>query len=95
MYPPVGGGQMTMSQSRDITLANRLVIPAGTAIWVPHHAIQNVSFNWDQPNTFMPGDLPPKFLFGVRQASWLLLNVFAAAVANKHSVTDDSSHGMK
>ncbi|CAL8465573.1 g5109 [Coccomyxa elongata] len=54
MYPPVGGGQMTMSQSHDITLANRLVIPAGTAIWVPHHAIQNVSFNWDQPNAFMP-----------------------------------------
>lgn len=61
MYPPVGGGQMRISQSHDITLANRLIIPAGTAIWVPHHAIHNVSFNWDEPNEFIPGDFNPMF----------------------------------
>ena len=55
MYPPVGIGQMRVSYSHDITLAGRLHIPAGTVMWVPHHAIQNVFFNWDDPETFLPG----------------------------------------
>ena len=55
MYPPVGIGQVRISNSHDITLADRLHIPAGTCIWVPHHAIQNASFNWDDPEKFMPG----------------------------------------
>ncbi|CAL5224557.1 g7259 [Coccomyxa viridis] len=54
MYPPVGIGQVRISNSHDITLADRLHIPAGTCIWVPHHAIQNASFNWDDPTKFMP-----------------------------------------
>ena len=54
MYPPVGIGQVRISNSHDITLADRLHIPAGTCIWVPHHAIQNASFNWDDPEKFMP-----------------------------------------
>ncbi|KAK9904844.1 hypothetical protein WJX75_003698 [Coccomyxa subellipsoidea] len=54
MYPPVGIGQLSVSYSHDITLAGRLHIPAGTIIWVPHHAIQNVSFNWDDANKFKP-----------------------------------------
>lgn len=57
MYPPVGIGQVRISNSHDITLADRLHIPAGTCIWVPHHAIQNASFNWDDPTKFMPGVL--------------------------------------
>ena len=57
MYPPVGIGQVRISNSHDITLADRLHIPAGTCIWVPHHAIQNASFNWDDPTKFMPGAL--------------------------------------
>ena len=57
MYPPVGIGQVRISNSHDITLADRLHIPAGTCIWVPHHAIQNASFNWDDPEKFMPGVL--------------------------------------
>jgi len=55
MYPPVGIGQVRISNSHDITLADRLHIPAGTCIWVPHHAMQNASFNWDDPEKFMPG----------------------------------------
>ena len=55
MYPPVGIGQMRVSHSQDITLAGRLHVPAGTVLWVPHHAIQNVSFNWDDPDKFLPG----------------------------------------
>ncbi len=55
MYPPVGIGQIRVSHSHDITLAGRLHIPAGTQIWVPHHAIQNVSFNWDDADKFKPG----------------------------------------
>ena len=55
MYPPVSIGQLRVSHSHDITLAGRLLIPAGTVMWVPHHAIQNVSFNWDEPHKFKPG----------------------------------------
>ena len=57
MYPPVGIGQVRVSASHDITLADRLHLPAGTCIWVPHHAIQNVSFNWDDHDKFKPGVL--------------------------------------
>ena len=59
MYPPVGIGQVRVSASHDITLADRLHLPAGTCIWVPHHAIQNVSFNWDDHDKFKPGVPPP------------------------------------
>lgn len=55
MYPPVGIGQLRVSNTHDITLAGRLHIPAGTQMWVPHHAIQNVSFNWDDHDKFKPG----------------------------------------
>ncbi len=57
MYPPVAVGQVRVSNTHDITLGGRLHIPAGTAIWVPHHAIQNVSFNWDDAEMFKPGAL--------------------------------------
>ncbi|CAL8464666.1 g4201 [Coccomyxa elongata] len=54
MYPPVAVGQVRVSNTHDITLGGRLHIPAGTAIWIPHHAIQNVSFNWDDADMFKP-----------------------------------------
>jgi hypothetical protein len=59
MYPPVGVGQLRVSHTHDITLAGLLHLPAGTQIWVPHHAIQNVSFNWDDADKFKPGELTP------------------------------------
>lgn len=55
MYPPVAIGQLRVSYSHDIALGGQLIIPAGTVIWVPHHSIQNVSFNWDEPKKFLPG----------------------------------------
>ena len=55
MYPPVAIGQLRVSYSHDITLGGQLSIPAGTVLWVPHHSIQNVSFNWDEPQKFLPG----------------------------------------
>ncbi len=55
MYPPVSVGQVRVSNTHDITLGGRLHIPADTAIWVPHHAMQNVSYNWDEPEKFKPG----------------------------------------
>ena len=54
MFPPVAIGQVRVSKT-DVTLAGRLLVPAGTLLWVPHLAIQNASFNWDQPNDFLPG----------------------------------------
>lgn len=56
MYPPVGLGQIRVNPKRDLTLAGgRVTLPAGTAVWVPHHAIQNTTHNWDQPEAFLPG----------------------------------------
>ena len=55
MYPPVGIGQIRTARKHDITLAGKLHVPRGTLLWVPHQALQNVSFNWDQPNQFLPG----------------------------------------
>ena len=54
MYPPVGIGQMREALA-DVTIAGKLKIPKGTIVWVPHYGIQNASFNWDQPDKFMPG----------------------------------------
>ena len=56
MYPPVAVGQVRINWAQDITLAGRLHLPAGTAVWVPHHAIQNATFNWDDPDRFLPGE---------------------------------------
>ena len=56
MYPPVAIGQLRVSYSHDITLGGQLNVPAGTVLWVPHHSIQNVSFNWDEPQIFQPGE---------------------------------------
>ena len=56
MYPPVGLGQVRVNAKRDLTLAGgRLCIPAGTALWVPHHAMHNAKHNWDHPEEFLPG----------------------------------------
>jgi cytochrome P450 len=54
MYPPVGAGQVRISD-RDLSLANgRLFVPAGTMLWVPHHSLQNAEHNWDEPEKFQP-----------------------------------------
>ena len=65
MYPPVAIGQMRVSYSHDIVLGGQLSVPAGTVLWVPHHAMQNVSFNWDEPEKFLPG-APCTWLTGHR-----------------------------
>ncbi|CAL5224619.1 g7335 [Coccomyxa viridis] len=54
MYPPVGIGQIRVAEKHDIVLGGKLHIPAGTIMWIPHHAIQNVSFNWDDHDKFLP-----------------------------------------
>ncbi len=56
MYPPVALGQLRISSS-DFALGAKLVIPAGAIMWIPHHSVQNVSFNWDQPEEFLPGEM--------------------------------------
>lgn len=54
MYPPVGIGQ-TREALEDVTLAGKLRIPKGTLVWVPHFAIHNAEFLWDEPRKFIPG----------------------------------------
>ena len=55
MYPPLGLGQIRMSPN-DVTLGEKLKIPKGTLVWVPHHGIMNTEHNWDDPEKFMPGE---------------------------------------
>ena len=71
MYPPVGIGQVRISTSHDITLADQLHIPAGTCIWVPHHAMQNATFNWDDPDKFLPGEQPFLLESSEKLAPWV------------------------
>ena len=55
MYPPVGVGQVRVSHTHDLRLAaGRLVVPRGTLIWVPHHAMHNARHNWNEPDSFRP-----------------------------------------
>lgn len=54
MYPPVGAGQVRVSD-RDLSLADgRLFVPAGTMLWVPHHSLQNAAHSWEEPERFAP-----------------------------------------
>ena len=55
MYPPVAVGQFRVSFQHDLVLAGQLTVPKGTLLWVPHHALQNTSFNWDKHDQFLPG----------------------------------------
>jgi hypothetical protein len=56
MYPPVGVGQIRISHTHDLVLCGgKLTVPSGTLLWVPHHAIQNTTLNWDHPEKFQPG----------------------------------------
>ena len=73
MYPPVAVGQVRVSATHDITLAGKLHLPAGTVMWVPHHAIQNASYNWDDPDKFLPGASPVALQRAVvfEVATWL------------------------
>ncbi len=56
MYPPVGIGQARVCASHDTIVGGHLHLPAGTLIAMPHHTIHNVSFNWDLPDKFIPGE---------------------------------------
>lgn len=58
MYPPVGVGQTRVCANRDTMVGGRLLLPAGTIVTVPHHTLHNVSFNWDAPDKFLPGEPP-------------------------------------
>ena len=47
---------MRISYEVDVTLGGgKLVIPRGTMVWVPHHAMHNSIHNWDRPDEFLPG----------------------------------------
>ena len=81
MYPPVSVGQVRVSNTHDITLGGRLHIPAGTAIWVPHHAMQNVSYNWDEPEKFKPG-APSYPVNSIAPGCVLLRQAFAVSSAS-------------
>ena len=48
--------QIRISNKVDLVLGGgRLVIPRGTIVWVPHHAMHNSIHYWDRPNEFLPG----------------------------------------
>jgi cytochrome P450 len=54
LFPPVAAGQVRVA-AQDLSLAGgRVFVPAGSMLWVPHHAIQNAVHNWDEPEAFKP-----------------------------------------
>lgn len=55
LYPAVGIGHFRVNFLQDLTLAGQLRIPKGGAIWLASHALHNASFNWDDPDAFLPG----------------------------------------
>lgn len=56
MYPPVSIGQPRVCTSHDTIVGGHLYLPAGTFVAMPHHTIQNASFNWDDHDKFLPGE---------------------------------------
>ena len=54
MHPAIGVGQLRVCTT-DTNLAGHMMLPAGTVLWMPHHAIQNSHLNWDKPDSFVPG----------------------------------------
>ena len=55
MYPPLGIGQLRVCHTHDLRLAGgRVLVPRGTLVWVPHHAMHNAQHNWDEPDAFKP-----------------------------------------
>ena len=54
MHPAIGVGQLRVCTT-DTDLAGQMMLPAGTVLWMPHHAIQNSRLNWDKPDSFLPG----------------------------------------
>ena len=56
MYPAIGVGQLRVCAT-DTDVAGHLKLPAGTILWMPHHTIQNSCLNWDEPDSFIPGEV--------------------------------------
>ncbi len=55
MYPPAGVGVVRINRERDVLLNNQVLVPRGVGVWLPTHALHNVSDNWDHPDAFLPG----------------------------------------
>lgn len=55
MFPVVGTGTTRRNMEHDLYLGGgKLFVPRGVLVWIPMHAVQNASANWDQPERFMP-----------------------------------------
>jgi len=55
LFPVVGSGTTRRNLEKDMWLGGgKLFVPKGVLLWVPMHAVQNVSANWDEPDKFQP-----------------------------------------
>ncbi|KAK9819693.1 hypothetical protein WJX72_001295 [[Myrmecia] bisecta] len=54
MFPAVGTGTTRLNPKRDVLLGGKILIPKGSLIWMPTHAIQNSTSNWESPDEFLP-----------------------------------------
>lgn len=55
MFPVVGSGTTRRNLEQDMYIGGgKLFVPKGVLVWIPMHAVQNLSANWDQADKFMP-----------------------------------------
>ena len=55
LFPVVGSGTTRRNLDQDMWLGGgKLLVPKGVLVWIPTHAIQNISANWDEPDKFQP-----------------------------------------
>ncbi|KAK9820314.1 hypothetical protein WJX72_008814 [[Myrmecia] bisecta] len=54
MFPAVGTGTTRLNPKRDVLLGGKVLVPRGTIIWMPTHALQHTPANWEQPDEFLP-----------------------------------------
>lgn len=55
LFPVVGSGTTRRNLEKDMWLGGgKLFVPKGVLLWIPMHAVQNVSANWDEPDKFQP-----------------------------------------
>lgn len=55
LFPVVGSGTTRRNLEKDMWIGGgQLFVPKGVLVWIPMHAVQNVTANWDEPDQFQP-----------------------------------------
>ncbi len=92
LFPVVGSGTTRRNLEKDMWLGGgKLFVPKGVLLWIPMHAVQNVSANWDEPDKFQPerwSQVSPLTPPPLRSLAFCVLRCFPST----HAVTFASLH---